>query len=782
MTTRRSWTLWWVGAAAVVLYAVSRSGFDDRWVGLLEDLVSASAIVALWAGVRRRHEVLRRPWLWVGLALACWVVGDLVWDGYLFVGIDRPDVSFADLFYLAGDPLLAVGLFQMARARAGRYARDGFLDGSIFAVAAAVAVWQMLVVPTAAGTHSLAIALVWGAYPLGDVLLLAAVGWLVLAPGKRGATTSLLVAALVATFVLDVLYSYLPIVSSFDVSRLDFLYPLTYVMVAAAALHPGSEELTTPGPLSTRMHPARLLLLGSSLGLASISLILTEPDSAATRLVLVALSVLLSTAVVTRFALTVRARESAQEALAYRATHDELTGTVNRVLLIDRIGHALTRTRRPEPLAVLYLDLDRFKSINDTLGHQVGDQLLVEVANRIKNTLRGSDTLGRFGGDEFVVLCEDIEPEVALKVAERVVAAVARPLHIGPATLHVTVSVGIAVRRGEPTQVDLLIRSADEAMYAAKRLGGNRCELYDGALREKLRQRREIEEALRSSTLREELALRYQPVVRPTDGSVAGFEALVRWQRSDGTLIGPADFIPIAEETGLIVPIGDWVIERACEQLRDWKAAGIEDSWISINASVLQLQHGALLASFQQALVRTGADPSRIVLELTESALVSEDDADILQLDDLRRLGVRIAIDDFGTGYSGLAYLRKLPVDMIKIDESFVAEIVSDSTASAVLFAIVQLSHVLGFEVIAEGAETGPQIDVLRTLDCDYIQGFYYAEPATPAAATAIARYGLGDRSARDKSARDESTGDESTGDKALVVEGRGSGLRKVRD
>jgi EAL domain-containing protein (putative c-di-GMP-specific phosphodiesterase class I) len=335
-------------------------------------------------------------------------------------------------------------------------------------------------------------------------------------------------------------------------------------------------------------------------------------------------------------------------------------------------------------------------------------------------------------------------------------------LRIGTATLHVTVSVGIAVSDGDETDVDVLIRSADEAMYAAKRAGGDRCELYDTALRDKLSRRREIEDALRSATLRDELALRYQAVVRPTDGSVAGFEALLRWERADGTLIAPDDFIPIAEETGLIVPIGDWVIDRACEQLRAWQDQGIDDPWISINVSVLQLQHGALLEIFERALTRTGADPSRIVLELTESALVSEDDADTMQLDDLRGLGVRIAIDDFGTGYSGLAYLRKLPVDMLKIDQSFVAEIVSDSTAAAVLFAIVHLAHVLGFEVIAEGAETGPQIDVLRTLDCDYIQGFYYAEPAIPAAATVIARYGLGGT--------------------AIVDDSRGALLRNVPD
>ncbi|MDQ1511403.1 MAG: hypothetical protein QOG50_3247, partial [Actinomycetota bacterium] len=572
----------------------------------------------------------------------------------------------------------------------------------------------------------------------------------------------LFVGALVATFVLDVLYSYLPVVSSFDVARLDFLYPVTYVMLAAVALHPGSDELTTAGPPSVRMHPARLLLLGSSLGLASVTLILTKSDSLTTRSVLVGLSVLLSAAVVSRFALTVRARESAQEALAYQATHDELTGTVNRVLLIDRIGHALARTRTREPLAVMYLDLDRFKSINDTLGHQVGDLLLVEVARRIGATLRRSDTLGRFGGDEFVVLCEDIEPEVVSKVAARIVAAVALPMPVGTATLHVTVSIGIAVSGVEPIEVDTLIRSADAAMYAAKRLGGNRFELYDTALRERLKQRREIEEALRSATLHTELALDYQPVVRPTDGTVAGFEALLRWRRADGTLITPDEFIPIAEETGLIVPIGDWVIEHACDQLRAWERQGIDDPWISINVSVLQLRHGALLETFERAIARTGANPARIVLELTESALVGEDEADTPQLDELRRLGVRIAIDDFGTGYSGLAYLRKLPVDMIKIDQSFVAEIVTDATASSVLFAIVQLAHVLGFEVIAEGAETGSQVDVLRTLDCDYIQGFYYAEPAIPLAATVIARNGLPGS--------------------ALVPDGRGAKLRKVPD
>jgi Amt family ammonium transporter len=578
---------------------------------------------------------------------------------------------------------------------------------------------------------------------LGDVLLIAAVAWFVLAPGVRGVPTFLFLGALVGTFVLDVLYSYLPVVSSFDVNRLDWLYPVTYLMLAAAALHRDCDELTTAGRPTTRMHPARLLFLGSSFGAASVVVILTDTDSPTTRWVLIGLSLLLSAGVVARFAFAVRARESAQVALAHQATHDELTGAVNRVLLIDRIGHALDRTRRRGTLAVLYLDLDRFKSINDTLGHQVGDELLVAVARRISATLRSSDTLGRFGGDEFVVLCEDIEPEAVMAVAERIVTVVAKPLQVATTTLHVTASIGIAVSGSEPTAVDALIKSADAAMYAAKRQGGNRFELYDAKLRESLRRRREIENALRDATLREELALHYQPVVRPGDGSVAGFEALLRWHRPDGTLIAPSDFIPIAEETGLIVPIGDWVIDRACKQLQDWKLQGVDDPWISVNVSALQLGHGALQHKIERALARTGADPTRLVIELTESALVREEKADASQLERIRQLGVRIAIDDFGTGYSGLAYLRKLPVDLIKIDQSFIAEIGTEESASAVLLAIVNLAHVLGFEVIAEGAETPDQIDVLRTLDCDYIQGFYYAHPAPPSTTDIIAQYGL---------------------------------------
>jgi len=399
---------------------------------------------------------------------------------------------------------------------------------------------------------------------------------------------------------------------------------------------------------------------------------------------------------------------------------------------------------------VMYLDIDRFKSINDTLGHEFGDALLHIVAQRIVGTLRAADTLGRFGGDEFVLLSEGIDLDRAIEIAECIVAVVGQPISYGGRTVQTSMSVGVAIGDEGVSGVDALIRNADEAMYEAKRRGGNRVELYDDVLREHHRRRREIEQALQSAVSRGELTLRYQPVVSTRDGSVAGFEALLRWRRPDGAMIPPSEFIPIAESTGLIVPIGDWIIEQACAQLDAWTRAGIDVPWISINVSALQLRHDNLRRSLSRAIAQLGTDPRRLMIELTESALVSPRDSNTSQLQQLRELGVRVAVDDFGTGYSGLAYLRSLPVDLIKIDRTFVAELVNDPAAASVVVAIVHLSHALGLEVIAEGAESGAQVAQLKQLDCDYIQGFYYAAAMPADEATAVIRGGLTSASALD--------------------------------
>jgi EAL domain-containing protein (putative c-di-GMP-specific phosphodiesterase class I) len=328
-------------------------------------------------------------------------------------------------------------------------------------------------------------------------------------------------------------------------------------------------------------------------------------------------------------------------------------------------------------------------------------------------------------------------------VAERLTAAIGEPTSLRTLALQVTASVGIAVSTDESTTTDALVRDADTAMYEVKRMGGNSYGLYDTHIREIFQHRREIEDALRDATATGELVLHYQPVVRPADSTVAGFEALLRWQRVDDTLLAPSEFISIAEETGAIVPIGAWVIETACHKLAAWALDGIKEPSLAINVSALQFRNGVLLHDIKRALARTGADPTRLVLEITESVLVRDNDKVIDQLEKIRQLGIRIALDDFGTGYSGLSYLHRLPVDIIKIDRSLTTELDTDPAASIVIAALIDLAHALGFQVVAEGAETHEQVERLRALECDQIQGYFYARPTTAAQADAIARHGL---------------------------------------
>jgi diguanylate cyclase len=721
---------WAIGIAGGALVVSNGLWPDSRWMGLAEDVASAVAALGLWIGAGRATGPGRKAWRLLALAVTLWVVGDFVWDGYAFAGVKRPDVSLADLGYLTGYPLLTLGLLQMARDRAGRHAREGLLDGCVFAAAATMAVWQVLVLPTTHSTSSIVTSLVWSSYPLGDVLIIAAVMWVALTPGRRTAPTHLLMTAVVTMFVVDVLYVYLPTVSTFNVARLDPWFPISYALLAAAALHPARDELATARAHSVLpMHRARFGLLAVSLCTAPVVGILGASDTFVERVVLIVLSSAISAAVIARFAATVRSRERAQQALSHRATHDELTGVVNRVLLIDRIDHALTRaSRHGESLAVLYLDLDGFKRINDTLGHQAGDALLVEVARRITAVVRPADTVGRLGGDEFVVLCENINIDEAARVAERLISTVESPLGTNDAVVRITTSIGIAFSTVGDTGDDL-ISSADAAMYAAKRDGGDRYEVYDETLRGALTRRRDTERALRHALARDELVLLYQPIVRARDSTVVAVEALLRWRRDGGPLVSPDEFIGLAEETGLIVSFGEWVIESACAQLAEWEQDGCDVS-VSVNVSALQLQHGGLEEAVRRALALTGANPRRLVLEVTESVLVHDDDQAHAQLTRLREIGVRVAIDDFGTGYSSLAYLQHLPVDIVKIDRTFIAALETDESASAVLAAVIQLAHILGFLVVAEGAETRAQVEELRQLECDEIQGFYFARPA----------------------------------------------------
>jgi diguanylate cyclase (GGDEF)-like protein/PAS domain S-box-containing protein len=423
-------------------------------------------------------------------------------------------------------------------------------------------------------------------------------------------------------------------------------------------------------------------------------------------------------------------RKQAELELSHAALHDSLTRLPNRTLFLDRLGLALRRTeRRSGSVAVLFCDLDRFKVVNDSLGHDAGDRLLVDVASRIGAALRPSDTVARFGGDEFTILCEDIAGEIeAATIAQRIVDVFRDPFLLEDGEVFLATSLGIAIARGPDDRAADLIRDADAAMYRAKERGKGRYEIFDEAMRADAVVRLETESALRRALERGELRLHYQPEIDVATGAIAGFEALLRWEHPVRGTLGPSAFIPLAEETGLIVGIGEWVLREACTEAGRWA----QPLTLSVNLSARQLAQHDLVAMVRRALAETGMEPSRLWLEITESAVMESGAATTAQLRALKSLGVCLAIDDFGTGFSSLAHLRRFPVDVLKIDGTFVAGLGREPQDASIVAAIVSLAHALDLRTVAEGVETDEQLEILKQLGCDLAQGYLFARPMPP--------------------------------------------------
>ena len=424
------------------------------------------------------------------------------------------------------------------------------------------------------------------------------------------------------------------------------------------------------------------------------------------------------------------------ELLTRQAFRDALTGLPNRALFMDRLSHGLTRARRRhEHVAVLFLDLDRFKVINDTLGHTVGDQLLVEVSNRLGSSLRPGDTVARLGGDEFGLLLEDVaDAETAEAVALRIEAELAKPLSFEGREVFVTASIGIALsseRLGTPEEV---LRDADLAMYHAKSKGKARHEIFDGTMSAPALDRMDLEMDLRTAISRQEFRLHYQPIFRLDTGQITGVEALIRWQHEKRGLLQPDAFIGLTEETGLIIPIGRWVLGEACRQAREWQTEFPRSPQLvmSVNLSAKQFQNPRLVEEITDALATSGLEAGSLKLEITESVVMQDAPATLAKLRELKALGIKLAIDDFGTGYSSLGYLKRFPVDTLKIDRSFVKGLSHEGGDGAIVRAVVTVAKSLNMDVTAEGIETDQQRVELKMLGCDQGQGFLFARPATP--------------------------------------------------
>jgi diguanylate cyclase (GGDEF)-like protein len=411
--------------------------------------------------------------------------------------------------------------------------------------------------------------------------------------------------------------------------------------------------------------------------------------------------------------------------------HDPLTNLANRRLFEERLSHALLRgTRDSRPIMVLFLDVDEFKTVNDSLGHSAGDQLLITVGERLTQCVRAADTVSRLGGDEFAILLEGADAQYANALAERLLGVLHAPMVLQGKEVSVTASIGIAGNLTQP-DADAILRDADAAMYAAKRNGKAHYSFFEPTMHEFVSQRVQLHAELQRAVKEGEFVVYYQPTLELATSKMTGVEALVRWNHPTRGVVPPGEFIPLAEETGLIVPIGRWILAEACRQVQVWNrlAPANQALTLHVNISARQLQASTLSGDITAILEQSAFDPQHLVLEITEGVLVHDPEAAIAKLNEIKALGVRLAIDDFGTGYSSLSYLQRFPIDILKIDKSFVDHVTDGGNASALARAIVKLGPTLGLEVVAEGIETAEQADELRALQCDQGQGYYFSKP-----------------------------------------------------
>jgi diguanylate cyclase (GGDEF)-like protein len=438
------------------------------------------------------------------------------------------------------------------------------------------------------------------------------------------------------------------------------------------------------------------------------------------------------TTIIAAISRDIRERLAAEEKVSYMAQFDALTGLPNRNLFQDRLTQAMALAKRNDwPMAVLFIDLDRFKLVNDTLGHGAGDKLLREAAERLRSCVRASDTVGRLGGDEFAAILSELgRPGDAGLVAQKIIDVFKRPFDLEGKETYVTASVGVTLYPTDSDSAETLVVNADAAMYRAKEQGRNNYQYFTRDMNERALQRVQMEIALRRALERDEFRLFYQPKADLLTGKICGFEALLRWQHPEKGMVLPGEFIPVLEETGLIVQAGEWVLRTACAQIKAWQKAGLKVPPVSVNLSARQFEQKNLKGTVRQILRDTKVDPSLIEFEITESLLMNDPERAARTLHSLKESGVRLSMDDFGTGYSSLGYLKRFPIDTLKIDRTFVRDISTDADDATLTRAIINLAQNLRLKVVAEGVETEAQLVFLSSNGCDEMQGYLFAKPA----------------------------------------------------
>jgi diguanylate cyclase (GGDEF)-like protein len=703
-------------------------------------LLVVVATAAVWVGIHGHRPSRRQPWWFLFGAGVCGAVSPVLRHFTAADGITSP---LADLAALLGYVCLAVCLLGLIRAREPEGQAGSLADGLLIGVGVLMLLWVTLVSPYLADhTVSLLVRVFYALFPATDALLVFVLARLAFATDTRVPSLVLLVGAMVALLVGDLSYALVTAkLVALPASALAAPYVVMYGLLGAAVLHPSMRLLTEPAVRGIRPLPRSRLFAMLTAMLVPTATLLIRPFIAFTDraafvvglLVVVGLSYW-------RMARAVREHAVSEQRLAYLASHDALTGLANRNLAVERLNELLGRLAPGRAVAALFVDLDGFKSVNDTWGHPTGDALLLQVGARLDQIRRDADLIARIGGDEFLVITEcDTSGEELAAVAERTLEAISMPYMVEPGAVWVSANIGIACSSdlAQPTAQDL-VRNADIAMYRAKEEAHIRWVRFSEGMRAGVVERLETERALRGALDREEIVVHYQPIIDLSEGVLIGFEALVRWDSPEHGLVPPGKFIPVIEATDLILPVGALVLRRAALQLAQWRRQwpGGEQLWMSVNIAARQLRDPGLLEMVRDVLDESGLPEGALVLEMTESAMVQDDVDTLRMLSELRGLGIELSVDDFGTGYSSLRYLTTFPVSTVKIDRSFVQGLDSgDQVAETIVRAVVQMSHALRLKLVAEGIETDRQHRRLRALNCDAGQGYLYARPGPPESA-----------------------------------------------
>ncbi|MFV2109138.1 putative bifunctional diguanylate cyclase/phosphodiesterase [Micromonospora sp. LOL_015] len=728
------------GVVAAALYAA----FDTPMIaGPAFTVAGVGGALAVTLGPRWHRAQPRWAWRLLAVACVCFLTGALArpWA----VEQDGPYALTADAATVPGYLFMLLGLAGLLRTR-GRLPSHAVIDGLIVFIGAALCSVLLLAVPAGSITDRPALVSALAAlYPIFDVILILLLVSLAFTTAVRRPSYLLLVASMSLLVVGDVLYAIIGVSGQLTGSRLlDLPFMLGFLLIGAAALHPSVVDLGQAARLPVQAWSwQRLLLIGPALAAPFVLTVFVSGRSTADRLALGVGGAAMVVLLMMRAVSAVQGYAAAQRRYEHRATHDPLTGLPNRLMLAAEVRRLLTIGRPADAgVWVFFLDLDGFKLVNDSWGHHAGDQLIAQMAARLRAALPAAATVARVGGDEFVVVQLGSRAQ-AVALADRIIDCVHEPLRIRQVEAVITVSVGIAgthldddgAGNDPPVTADALLRDADTAMYQAKADGRGRWVMFDASMHERVRERVEIEQALRIALSEDDLRIAFQPIVDLESGSLIGAEALLRWEHPGRGSISPAVFIPIAEDTGLIGPIGRWVLDRSLRQLAQWRADGTvtADFWMSVNVSPRQLRDPGLIRALDDALDRHQVPASAVVLEITESVMIDPTSATGQVLADLRQRGIRVVVDDFGTGFSALGYLRKHPVTGVKVDRAFVAGLGQSAKDEEIVRAVVAMSSALHLTVVAEGVETPLQQGVLAVLGVLFGQGRLWGEPVGPA-------------------------------------------------